>query len=92
MEVIYETLNSDAATVKIGEGKIPSSAVKSTLLKLTPFDFEYAIKNFLEKNKSKVILPTYVLTILYRANMQKELEIQRNLHQDLGYVQPGIKE
>lgn len=81
--IIYDALNSDATKYKIGQSYMPAEIVKKRLLEMTAPVLEYAIRQFLNSSKDNgIISPAYILTILYNAHTQKELEGEREQFQN----------
>ena len=88
LTIIYDAMNSDATKYKIGQSYMPADIVKDRLLGLDAFTLEFAIKQFLESSQdNRIISPAYILTILYNANIQDQLRINRSLHQSEGFYE-----
>lgn len=86
-DIIYDTMNSDATKIKIGQSYMPAQAVRDRLLQLDGFAISDAIAAFLEGSEGNVVSPSYVLTILYNIKMQSELKKDKTLYQKEGHFQ-----
>lgn len=74
-DVLYDILNTHKPVLRVmGEDK-PAAVVKSRLLKLNRCDIDYAIDQY-QKQVTKVHNhKAYMLTVLYQAKSQGELDI-----------------
>ena len=81
-DVLYDVLNTKKPVLRvIGEDK-PASVVKSRLLKLDRMDIDYAIEQY-QKQVTKVHNhKAYMLTVLYQAKSQGELDISNRVMYD----------
>ncbi len=83
MEILYDALNSDRKMIRIrGEDK-PASVVKGKLLKLAPFDIKYAIEKYDSQTTRIRNQQAYLLTLLYLAKEQQELDVSNRVQHDL---------
>lgn len=81
-DVLYDVLNTKKPMLRVmGEDK-PASVVKSRLLKLDRMDIDYAIEQY-QKQVTKVHNhKAYMLTVLYQAKSQGELDISNRVMYD----------
>ena len=81
-DVLYDVLNTQKTVLRVmGEDK-PASVVKTRLLKLDRMDIDYAIDQY-QKQVTKVHNhKTYMLTVLYQAKLQGELDISNRVMYD----------
>ena len=81
-DVLYDILNTHKPMLRVmGEDK-PAAVVKSRLLKLNRCDIDYAIDQY-QKQVTKVHNHmAYMLTVLYQAKSQGELDISNRVMYD----------
>lgn len=81
-DVLYDVLNTKKPVLRVmGEDK-PAAVVKSRLLKLNRCDIDYAIDQY-QKQVTKVHNhKAYMLTVLYQAKSQGELDISNRVMYD----------
>ena len=81
-DVLYDVLNTGKPIIRVmGEDK-PAAVVKSRLLKLDRLDIDYAIEQY-QKQVTKVHNhKAYMLTVLYQAKSQGELDISNRVMYD----------
>lgn len=81
-DVLYDILNTHKPVLRVmGEDK-PATVVKSRLLKLNRCDIDYAIDQY-QKQVTKVHNhKAYMLTVLYQAKSQGELDISNRVMYD----------
>ena len=81
-DVLYDVLNTQKTMLRVmGEDK-PAAVVKSRLLKLDRMDIDYAIEQY-QKQVTKVHNhKAYMLTVLYQAKSQGELDISNRVMYD----------
>ena len=81
-DVLYDILNTHKPVLRVmGEDK-PAAVVKSRLLKLDRMDIDYAIEQY-QKQVTKVHNhKAYMLTVLYQAKSQGELDISNRVMYD----------
>lgn len=83
MEILYDALNSSQRTIRIrGEDK-PAAVVKGKLLKLNSLDIQYALKKYDTQTTRIRNQQAYLLTVLYLAKEQQELDISNQVQHDL---------
>jgi hypothetical protein len=81
-DVLYDTLNTTKPSIRVMGEDRPSAVVKSRLLKLNRLDIEYAINQY-QKQVTKVHNhKAYMLTVLYLAKSQGELDISNQVMYD----------
>jgi hypothetical protein len=81
-DVLYDALNTTKPALRVmGEDK-PSGVVKSRLLKLNRFDIDYAIKQYNSQVTKVHNHKSYMLTVLYLAKSQGELDISNQVMYD----------
>ena len=82
-QLLYDTLNTGRATVRIGGEDKPAEVVRSKLLKLNSIDLEYAI-NLFQEQTGRITHPLpWLLTVLYRAKEQGDFDITNQVQHDL---------
>ena len=83
MEILYDALNTKKQTIRVNSEEMPTEVVKSKLLKLTASDIEYAIEKY-RGVTDRIKDPTsYILTILYKAKEQGQLDVVNEVKHDL---------
>ena len=81
-DVLYDALNTKKATIRVMGEEKPAMVVKSRLLKLDRLDIDYAIEQY-KKQVTKVHNhKAYMLTVLYLARSQGELDISNQVMYD----------
>lgn len=79
MDILYTTMNTTKKTIKIAGEDKPTTIVISKLLKLHKDSILYAIEQF-SKTRERIKKPAaYMLTILYNAPEQFNLDIQNQV-------------
>lgn len=82
-DVLYDALNTRKATIRVMGEEKPAAVVKARLLKLNRVDIDYAIAQY-KKQVTKVRNhKAYMLTVLYLARSQGELDISNQVMHDL---------
>lgn len=76
MNILHTTLNTTNKIIRIKGDKKPSMVVKSKLLKLKDEDIIYAIKTFLSQKLKIKNTTAYMITLLYNAPEQRQLEME----------------
>lgn len=80
---LYNAVNSTKSTIRVNRENKPREVVVSVLLKLEYFDFLYAIEKY-KNNTTKINNHgAYILTLLYNAKAQSELDITNQVQHDL---------
>ncbi len=83
MSILYTAMNTTKSTIKISGENRPAMAVIGKLMKLHKESIMYAIKQFSEQTE-RIKNPTaYMLTILYNAPEQFNLDIQNRVSHDM---------
>lgn len=83
MSLLYDTLNTTKSTIRISGEEKPTSVVISKLLKLNEFDITYAWKQFKSQTTRIRNQRAYLLTVLYLAKEQSELDISNQVQHDM---------
>lgn len=85
MDILYTTLNTNKETIRIAGQDKPSMVVISKLMKLHHETIMYAIEKY-HKQTERIKNPTsYMLTILYSAPEQFNLDIQNQVSHDMAH-------
>lgn len=84
INILYDTLNTTKKSIRISGEDKPADVVIGKLLKLKIEDILYAIKQF-EKQTNRITNPVgYMLTLLYKAQEQSNLDVQNQVSHDFG--------
>lgn len=83
LDIIYEALNTTKDTIRINGEEKPAAVVRSKLLKLDATDIEYAIEKFRSVTDRIKNPKAYMLTILYGAKEQRNLDVTNDVSHDL---------
>ena len=85
MNILYDTLNTSKKSIRVSGEDKPSMVVQSKLMKLDMECIMYAIDKYSE-NTERVKNPVaYMLTILYKAQEQYDLDIQNQVSHDMAH-------
>lgn len=85
MNILYDALNTSKKTIRVSGEDKPAMVVQSKLMKLDNSCIMYAIDKFAE-NTERVKNPiSYMLTILYKAQEQYDLDIQNQVSHDMAH-------
>ena len=85
MDILYTALNTNKETIRIAGQDKPSMVVISKLMKLHHETIMYAIEKY-HKQTERIKNPTsYMLTILYSAPEQFNLDIQNQVSHDMAH-------
>lgn len=88
MDILHTTLNTTKETVRIGGEDKPAMVVISKLMKLDYSEIMYAIDKFTEQTE-RIKNPTaYMLTLLYNAKEQMNLDISNQVQHDMYHWEP----
>lgn len=79
-EILYDTLNCTKETIRIGGEDKPAMVVIGKLVKLEPDDLVYSIDKYHGQTKRIQNVTGYLLTILYNAREQRQLDIENLGH------------
>lgn len=88
MDIIYDALNTTKDTIRINGEEKPAAVVRSKLLKLDATDIEYAIEKFRSVTDRIKNPKAYMLTILYGAKEQRNLDVTNDVSHDLYGEEP----
>ena len=83
LDIIYDALNTTKDTIRINGEEKPAVVVRSKLLKLDATDIEYAIQKFRGVTDRIKNPRAYMLTILYGAKEQRNLDVTNDVSHDL---------
>lgn len=83
MDILYTTMNTTKATIRIGGEDKPSMIVIGKLMKLHKESIMYAIDKFSQQTERIKSPASYMLTILYNAPEQFNLDIQNQVSHDM---------
>ena len=83
LDIIYDALNTTKDTIRINGEEKPAVVVRSKLLKLDATDIEYAIEKFRGVTDRIKNPRAYMLTILYGAKEQRNLDVTNDVSHDL---------
>lgn len=92
MSILHTNLNTTKPTIRIGGEDKPSMAVISKLMKLTYSGIMYAIEKFKEQTERIKNPTSYMLTLLYNAEEQRNLDIANQVQHDMYHWNPPTKE
>lgn len=90
MGVLYTALNATGPFIRVAGQERPADAVKAKLLKLTNIEIIYTLKKFEECTADIKNVNNYLLTMLYLAPEQMQLNVTNQLARDQaeGWGQP----
>lgn len=83
MDILYDTLNSTRKELWVGRQRRTIDIVRSRLMKLTVLDIEYAIGQYKKQTGEIHHQKAYMLTLLYDARGQGELDISNQVMHDM---------
>lgn len=83
MAVLYDALNTQKETIRIGRENRPAMSVIGKLMKLTYLDISYAMEKFSSQTERIKNPAAYLLTILYGAKEQSQLEAKNRVAHDM---------
>ena len=83
MDIIYDALNTTKDTIRINGEDKPAAVVRGKLLKLDATDIEYAIAKYRSVTERIKNPRAYMLTILYGAKEQRNLDVTNDVSHDL---------
>lgn len=91
MDILHTTLNTTKETIRIGGEDKPAMVVISKLMKLDYSEIMYAIDKFQEQT-DRIKNPTaYMLTLLYNAKEQMNLDITNQVQHDMYNWKPPVE-
>ena len=82
MEILYDALNTSKKTIRVSGENKPSMVVIGKLMKLTYEEILYSIRKFNERTDRIGNPRAYMLTILYTAREQKNLDVNNQVQHD----------
>lgn len=82
MDILHTTLNTSKKTIRIAGTNKPTMVVIGKLMKLNNESIMYAIKKFKEQTERIKNPTSYMLTILYMAPEQFQLDITNQVQHD----------
>ena len=85
MDILHSTMNTTKATVRIAREDKPAMVVIGKLMKLHKDSIMYAIKKFSEQTERIKNPAAYMLTILYSAPEQFNLDIENQVRHNMTY-------
>lgn len=85
MNILHTTMNTTKTTIRIGGEDKPAMAVSGKLMKLDKESIIYAIKKFSEQTERVKNPAAYMLTILYSAPEQFNLDIKNQLNHNMAH-------
>ena len=85
MNILYDTLNSTKPVIRVDGQERPSMVVQAKLLKLDRDAILYAIRKYQEQTDRVKQPVAYMLTILYKAREQMELDIANQVKHDMSH-------
>ena len=83
MSILHTNLNTTKSTIRIGGENKPSMVVIGKLMKLTCSGIMYAIEKFKEQTERIKNPTSYMLTLLYNAEEQLNLDITNQVQHDM---------
>lgn len=92
MSILHTNLNTTKATIRIGGEDKPSMVVIGKLMKLTYSGIMYAIEKFKEQTERIKNPTSYMLTLLYNAEEQMNLDIANQVQHDMYHWNPPTEE
>ena len=91
-DILYENLNTTKKTIRVNSQEKPTETVISKLMDLTYLEIIYAIDQY-KKQTTIIDKPkSYLLTLLYNAETQQNLEIINRVNHDMAQVQQNATE
>lgn len=85
MDILYTTMNTARATIRIAREDKPTMVVIGKLMKLHNESIMYAIEKFSEQTERIKNPTSYMLTILYSVPEQFNLDLQNQVSHDMAY-------
>lgn len=92
ISILHTSLNTTKATIRIGGEDKPSMVVIGKLMKLTYSGIIYAIEKFKEQTERIKNPTSYMLTLLYNAEEQMNLDIANQVQHDMYHWNPPTEE
>ena len=85
MNILYTTMNTTKATIRIAGEDKPSMVVVGKLMKLSYSEIMYAIEKYQEQTERIKNPTSYMLTLLYNAKEQMNLDITNQVSHDMAH-------
>ena len=85
MNILYTTMNTTKATIRISGEDKPSMVVIGKLMKLSYSEIIYAIKKYQEQTERIKNPTSYMLTLLYNAEEQMNLDITNQVSHNMAH-------
>lgn len=85
INILYDTLNSTKKSIRVGGEDKPTMVVIGKLMKLSYESIMYAIHKFGEQTERINNPVSYMLTILYKAQEQFDLDIKNQVQHDMAH-------
>lgn len=92
MSILHTNLNTTKTTIRIGGEDKPSMVVIGKLMKLTCSGIMYAIEKFTEQTERIKNPIAYMLTLLYSAEEQMNLDISNRVQYDMYHQKAPTEE
>ena len=92
ISILHTNLNTTKPTIRIGGEDKPSMVVIGKLMKLTHSGIMYAIEKFKEQTERIKNPTSYMLTLLYNAEEQMNLDIANQVQHDMYHWNPPTEE
>ena len=83
INVLYNALNTTKPTIRVNGENKPSMVVVGRLMKLDTFNIEYVVEKYQEQTERIKNPEAYILTLLYKAKEQYELDITNQVKHDM---------
>lgn len=83
MNILKDTLNTTLPTIRIGQEDKPTMVVISKLMKLNYSEILYVIQKYKEQTERVRNPKNYILTMLYQAKEQMDLDITNQVQHDM---------
>lgn len=85
MNILYTTMNTTKATIRIAGEDKPSMVVVGKLMKLSYSEIMYAIEKYQEQTERIKNPTSYMLTLLYNSKEQMNLDITNQVSHDMAH-------
>ena len=83
MDILYDTLNTTKPTIRIAGENKPTMVVIGRLMKLSYEEIQYSIQKFNERTDRILNPKAYLLTVLYGAVGQMNLDVNNQVRYDM---------
>ncbi len=84
--IMADALLSKSDTVRVGKEEKPRELVKSSLMKLDFFDMQDVLCRFKSYGEKIIKKQAFILSMLYRQPIEKNIWLTNQLHVDFGYM------